>query len=127
MLQLMNTVAQNGFLGAVQSLTGVVEQAVSKNNQRMESVLPDRIRATQIKNAETKHPALSHPAAAPVVSMLKQQIAAKNPHLSPDKVVEHAESYFLNMSEAISGHNTQQVQANKPKDPSEVDWSILGT
>ncbi len=126
MLQLMNKVAQNGFLGAVQSLTGVVEQAVQKNNQRMESALPDRIRKTQISQAQPKHPALSHPAAAPMVEALKTQIATANPHLSPDKVAEMSENYFLSFAGDITNHNQQVQNANKPKPPGEVDWSILG-
>lgn len=126
-MSVLNTVAQNGFLGAVHSLSGVVESSIRKNNERFESALPERIRQTQINQAQPKHPALSHPAAAPMVGALKHQIAATNPHLPPEKVAEMAENYFLSFATDVNSHNQQQQQATKPKDPSEVDWSILGT
>lgn len=126
MLQLMNKVAQNGFLGAVQSLTGVVENAVTRNNERFEKALPDRIRATQINQAQSKHPALSHPAAKPIVEALKLQVAATNPHLTPEQVAAHAENYVISLSKDVNTHDLQLEAANKPKQPGEVDWSILG-
>jgi hypothetical protein len=127
-MAVLNTVAQNGFAAAMQANAGVVETAFSKHTSRFESVLPDRIRETQINQAAPKHPALSHPAAAPMVAAMKSQIAAKNPHLPPDRVADMAENYFLSFAGDISKHNETQSTANKKPAAGEVDWNaVLGS
>ncbi len=121
-MDVLNTVARNGFSGATQALTGMMETALQTNNQRFESALPERIRNTQIGQQAPKHPALNHPAAIPLVNAMKMQIAATNPHLSPEKVVEQAENYVIALSTDVNTHDQQQqVQARQKSNP-EPDW-----
>lgn len=127
LLGLLNSVAQNGFTAALQATTGIVETSFQTNNQRFEQALPDRIRQTQIKQAQSKHPVLSHPAAAPMVAAMKSQIALTNPHLPPDRVAEMAENYFITFAGEINSTNQQQQLANKKPDPTQVDWNALLT
>lgn len=122
-MQVVNQTAQNAFLAATASTANVVEQAVRKNNDRYDSVLPDRVRNVQINQAQMKNPALSHPAAAPLVAAMKAQIAAKNPGLSPDKVAEVAEGYFTHLANDLAGGTPAQVQSrNGPQEP---DYSLF--
>jgi len=111
MSEVMSAAGRNAFVAATASMTRVVEDAINRNNQRNDQTLASRVRDVQINQAPVKHPALAHPAAAPVLAALKQQIAATNPTLSPDKVAEHAENYVIAMSTDVNTHNQQQTQA----------------
>lgn len=124
-MELLNTVAQNGFFTALQANAGVVQSALSTHTSRLDQALPDRIRNIQIGQVGTKHPALSHPAAVPMVAALKSQIAATNPHLSPEKVAEHAENYIIAMATDMNTSTQKEVNAKNPKN--ETDWMALLT
>lgn len=124
-LQLINTVGQQSFAAALQATTGITERSINDNNQRFEQALPDRIRSQQIAQTASKHPALSHPAAAPMVAALKSQIAATNPHLSPEQVASKAEGYVIAMASDINNVNTQQQQEQNRSNVKEVDWTAL--
>jgi hypothetical protein len=127
-MEVLNATAQSAFLQAMQVNAGVVETAIGKNNQRFEQALPDRIRNFQVQNAAPKHPALSHPAAQPMVDALKQNIARTNPHLTPDRVVEMAENYVIAMATDINNVNSANNKKNTPNNgtgSSDVDWMQL--
>jgi hypothetical protein len=122
-MQVLNTVAQNSFHTAVTVTTKAAEEATQRSLQRMEAALPDRIRTQQIRQQQPTNPALSHPAVAPVMEGLKMTIAARNPHLSPERVANMAENYFLTMHRELG--NTEQQQANANKKDTGPDWEQL--
>jgi hypothetical protein len=122
-MQVINQVAQNGFAGAISTVAPMVEQTIRKNNERVESALPERVRNVQISQTGPKNPALSHPAAKPIVDGMKYQIAAKNPHLSPEKVAELAESYFINLSTELQAGSPQNQQQQQKQKAGEADWT----
>lgn len=124
-MEAINTAAQGAFLQAMQVNAGVVENAFSKHTTRMEAALPDRIRNVQIGQAVPTHPALSHPAAAPMVAALKMQIAANNPTLSPDRVASMAENYVIAMASDINAENTRQDTVKANAADKSVDWMAL--
>lgn len=123
-LEVINGVAQQAFLQSTQINAGVIDRAIGTHTQRLESALPDRIRSVQVKQTAPKHPSLSHPAALPVVEGLKMQVAAKNPHMSPEQVAATAENYFLQMAADITNVNQKTQQEAAPV-KSEVNWMEL--
>lgn len=125
LLALINQVGQNAFAAALTANTGIVERSINENNSRFEAALPDRIRNTQIAQTASKHPALSHPAAAPMVAALKTQIANTNPHLTPEQVASKAEGYVIAMASDINNVNTQEEQQRTRSSSKEVDWTAL--
>lgn len=126
-MQVLNAVAQNGFFAAMQANANVVQTAFNKHTERFEAALPDRIRSTQISQTQAKHPALNHPAAAPMVAALKSQIATTNPHLSPDRVSEMAENYVIAMATDINNVNSKTNDKQKSAQKGETDWMGLLT
>lgn len=123
LLQLINASAQNAFIAGSMATGSVVDNAVRTNNDRFNTVLPDRVREVQIRQTAAKHPALNHQSAVPMVEMMKAQVAAKNPTLSPDKVAEIAENYFIAMADGIQQSNQQNQPANR--NGAEPDYSIF--
>lgn len=124
----LNQVAQNGFLAAMQASAGVVETAFSRHSQRIDAALPERIRQTQLRQTATKHPALSHPAAQPMVDSLKFSIAQTNPTLSPDRVTEMAENYVIAMATDINNVNARNDPVRKKQEADDgMDWMAMLT
>jgi hypothetical protein len=126
LVELINLTSQQAFLQAMQVNAGVVENALTKHTARIETALPDRIRNFQIQNTAPKNPVLSHPAVAPVLDGLKRTIASANPHLSPEKVAEHAENYVTAMATDLMGANNP-TGSNKQQSTQETDWNALLT
>lgn len=123
-MEVLNAATRNAFTGATTALSKVVEESIRKNNERYDQALPDRVRSLQINQSQAKHPALNHPAAAPMVNALKHQIATANSHLSPDQVTQMAENYFISLSADISTHDKRTNPATS-KQNAEPDWSSL--
>lgn len=124
-MKVMNSGIRNAFTAAVTTTTKAAESAIRTNQSRFDSTLDKRVRQVQMHNMQPKNPALNHPAAGPMVAAMKQQIADQNPNLSPEKVQEYAENYFvafasdLNAGNPDSGNNGKQKQV----DPNARDWS----
>jgi hypothetical protein len=121
LLDMMNSVGQRAFMAASLATMNVTETAFKKNNERFDQALPDRIRTHQVQNSSPKHSALNHPNAKPMVEALKSQIALANPQLSPERVTDMAENYFVSLAKDISAVDNKQIAANKPS--TEPDYS----
>ncbi len=126
-MQVLNQVVNTTLNHSIAITANMAENAIKTNNERFERALPDRIRTTQIHQSQSKNPALSHPAVAPMVAALKVQIAQQNPHLPPDRVQDMAENYWIEASKAIQGNDPANVQAaqQKTKASEGPDWGNL--
>lgn len=123
-MQVLNLASTNSFQLAIGAASKMVESAISKHTANLEAALPSRIRDTQIRQSSVKNPVLSHPAAAPMVEALKMQIAVKNPQLSPDRVTEMAENYFIAMSKEL-GNNDGTPKSGTGTNGKETNWLDL--
>jgi len=103
LINLMNAVAQKTLATATQIGAATVDQGLQRNNQRLAQALPDRIKQVQVNQQESENPALAHEAAQPMVRMVRNQIAAQNPHLSPDAINKQAEQTLLGFAQAVTG------------------------
>lgn len=125
--QVLNQAIQGSFSMAVQAITGMVENGISRNNERFNSVLEGRFRDFSIDSTESNNPALKHPAAKPVLAAIKKHIAAQDTSLSAADVNKRAEEYFLAMGSAMTSIQTdgQNKDKTKPGSGSDVDWENL--
>lgn len=113
MAEVMNTVTRASFMAATQMLTAVTENAFKTNNKRYDSVLSGKFRDFQIRSTPTENAALKHPAAAPVLAAMREQIARTNPDKQPHEVAKMAEEYFIGMSKAITSLDDTQTRDTK--------------
>lgn len=123
-LALINHTNRQTFQQALAVTSKMAEQAIQTNNQRFEQALPDRIRNVQIRQSSAKNPVLNHPAAAPVLEGIRMSIAQRNPTLSPDRVNDMAENYFMAMHEDMNAANAATAAAAAPK-TSGPNWAEL--
>lgn len=124
-MQVLNTAVQNGFQGAIKVTQQMAEEAIQRNNARVEAALPDRIRTTQIRQHQSSNPVLSHPAVAPIMEGLKATIAQKNPNLSPDRVAGMAEQYFMAMHGELNNVSQANDKQQRDKQNNSPDWENL--
>ena len=122
-MQVLNSVAQNGFSTALAATATMQNQALNTYHTRLDGTLASRVRDVQISQAAPKNPALAHPSAQPVLSAIRQSVAQANPHLSPEKVAETAENYFVAMAADMQAANEKSQP--QTKSAGETDWMAL--
>lgn len=128
LVELINHVGRQSLITAAQLSTATVENATRLNNDRMLSVLPKHVNNIQLSQLPAENPALSHPAAVPMLQVVRQQIKANNPTMTPAEINARAEQYLTNFASAISGGGNagqQGSQQQGSQGQQEQDWSIF--
>lgn len=121
----INTAAREAFSAAAQLSQGVSEHAAREAATRLDGTLDSRIRGHAIRTQNSTNPALSHPAAAPMVNAIKAQIATQNPQLTAAEVQQRAETYFTTFAESISAPQREAQQAADTASKKTGDFSWL--
>lgn len=123
-----NHTSRAAFAAAFQALTGVMEGAIKKNNDRFGSSLEGRFRKFQIGSAQSTNPVLNHPAVQPVLASLREMFAQQNPEMHPTDVAKKAEEWFIASSGALQDLDTEtaKIKENATKGGGEsgdkIDW-----
>jgi hypothetical protein len=123
-MQVLNKVVQNSTAVQAQLSTATVERAIGANNGRVFQALPSKVRDVQLAGLTPENPVLQHPAAQPMLHMMRGQIAANNPGMSAADVNKQAEQFlgaFATQFQAPAQQAAQQAQASR--DPENYDWS----
>ena len=121
----MNQVAQGVYAQSAFATTKIVEQAVNKAREQFQNDIPAHVKRLNVsENLRSENPALSHPAAAPVLGALEQTLTQKHPNASSSEITQLAKQYLTSLGEAFTAPqtaaNAATVEAGKPKD---TDWS----
>lgn len=129
-LGILNTVSRNAFTAALSTTVGMTERGFGSFKERYDNTLDGRFRDYQVNSMVSSNPALKHPAAAPVISGIKQMIASQNPNMAPAEVQSQAEAYFLAMGKAMGslgdGNGTGAQGGDKGgKGAAEPDYSMF--
>lgn len=119
--EVINMASREAFAAAAQLSHGLVEQGVRTGADRINGSMDSRIRNFQLKSQNTSNEALAHPAVAPMLNAVKQQIATSNPNLSPSDVQAQAEQYFTEMAQVLVA--PKQAAADAATKKSEFDFS----
>ncbi len=121
-MQALNQVSQNAFAMSTNMVVNMMENAISKNNERFGSTLPEKFRSFSLANEGPKNPALNHPAAKPMLDAMKSMIAAKNPGMPPAVVASKAEEYFTAFGSMMGAvQDSNKAGSNSPEP--EADWT----
>lgn len=121
MQEALNHTTQAVFAQSTLATTKLVEQAIKKTMDEYESKLPGLVaRHAASDSLRNKNPALSNPAAAPIIAAVQAQLAIKHPNATASQLTEMAESYLSNFAEVVKP--TKEAPKDETK-PGEVDWS----
>lgn len=121
MLSVMQGMAQKGFGDSAFTATKLIEQALAKQQENFMAALPGIIKSqTVTENLRTSNPIFSHPAAAPVLDVFKQQLLVKHPNASAAEIQTMANSFLESFANAANP--PKQTAAQKAASANEVDW-----
>lgn len=98
----------------------MVENAMTKASGAMDKKISSGVKLNQVSSAmQELNPALSHPAAAPMVNALKQQFTAKHPTATPTEITTMISSYLDNFAGIAAGKKDEPVSTA----PAGTDWA----
>lgn len=117
----INVAAREAFAAAAKLSHGLVEHGSRTAAERVEQGLDSKVRNHLIRTQNVDNAILNHPAVAPLVGGVKAQIAASNPQLSAQDVVNKTAEYFQTFAQSFSQSVAPAPAA--PTGPKEVDFS----
>lgn len=102
-MSVMNAVAQKGFGDSALATTQIVEQALARHAAAMEARMPSIIKSQTVsENLSNANPVFKHPAAQPLLDLLKQSISQKNSNASTSEQTQLAQDYLTSLIEAAT-------------------------
>ena len=119
--QAMNKVAQTVYAQNAMATTKIVEQALKQSKDSFMGELPQHIKRQQVSDTlRTENPAFSHPAAAPILGALEQQMAVKYPNATASELASMSRQYLENFSNMMKKPEAASTQSSSN---GEVDWN----
>jgi hypothetical protein len=126
----MNKMNQMSYAYAAMLATKMAEQASSHTLTKVKSLVPDLVRQMRVNEEfSDSHPALNHPATAPMIAALVTQFSAKHPEVSPKEIKKMAADYLVNVGKLFNSNEQSEnlglVDKTNltPRKPAETDWS----
>ena len=118
----LNQVAQTVYAQSAHATSKIVEQAINRSQDAMRNEMPQQIKRLNVSESlRADNPALSHPAAAPILGALEQQITQKFPNASSAEISRMATEYLSSFAGAMQKPQAQnQTQQQNSK---ETDWN----
>jgi hypothetical protein len=102
----------------------LVEGALTQANNSLDSRIESRAKQFQAANSlRESNPALSHPAAAPFITAMENQLAMKHPTATPAELTKLAQEMLSGFANVAAGK--KEPDANVKKAPDDVDWEAF--
>jgi hypothetical protein len=123
--QAMNQVGQGVYAQAAFASTKITEQAIAKAMERFQNEIPAHVKRLNVSESlRSENPALSHPAAAPLLGALEQTLSMKHPNASSSELTQMAKQYLSAFAGAANAPQTAaDAAAASAKDPKATDWA----
>ncbi len=110
MARAVNRSSQNVFAQSAVATSKLIEQALAKQAEKFEAKLPSLIKQQTFSNSlREENPAYSHPAAAPIVSMIEDRLSQKYPNATTAELKTMAQDFFSTTFSAISGADKKKT------------------
>ena len=99
-MQALNSVGQQSYAQSSYATTKMIEAALAKYMEGADARLPSAIKKHQVSDTiRQSNPALSHPAAAPILEALQSQFTVKYPNATVSEINEMASKYLTQFSQ----------------------------
>lgn len=119
-MQVLNIVGQRATATSAQLNAATIEQSHVRNNQRIEQVLPARIKQAQLDQIQPENPALQHAASQPLLQLVRAQVQMKNPGMSAVEINNRAEQVLVEYASQLVA--PQQAAATQAAGGGETNW-----
>lgn len=118
--QALNSVAQTTMTMSTTAAAKMIEQAMTGASGAMDSKIAQQVKLNQVSSQlQETNPALNHPAAAPILEGIKQQLVNKYPTASPSEITKMAGEYLSNFASLAAGKKEETAPAKADDD---IDW-----
>ena len=115
--QALNDVSQRAYAQSSFASTKIVEAALAKFQEGLDSRLPSQIKKHQVSDSLRElNPALTHPAAAPIMEALQSQFSVKYPNATTNELRDMASDYLTKFAGVIT------PPKQEAKTPASEDW-----
>ena len=125
MVQIMNTVGQEAFANAAVAAAKLTEHGLTKAESKFADKLPNFFKQQNVTESLRQEKLLQHPAVAPMVDSVKQQIISKYPDASGEQIKEMVVTYFQNFAKSFvptdESSSQRSIPGNRKQD--NTDWS----
>lgn len=126
--QALNQVAQGVYAQSAFATTKIVEQAVAKARDQFNADIPNHVKKLQVSESlRSENPALSHPAASPILGAIESQLTMKHPQASSAEITKMAKQYLETFASAIGqpARDAADARAAADNKGSSTDWSTF--
>lgn len=124
-MSVINSAVQAAMLQSVRVNNTMLNAAVNQRTQEIMKALPSNVQQALTSNQLRQDlPIFNHPAAAPVLSALEQNLTLNQPGITPAQATQVAKSYLQNFFAEFSGTNPNQQQQTTTT-PAGIDWSKM--
>lgn len=113
----LNDVSQRSYAQSSFASTKIVEAALAKFQEGIDSRLPGQIKKHAVSDSiRENNPALQHPAAAPIMEALQSQLSVKYPNATVNELRDMADDYLSKFADLAV------PQKKGPAVPVSEDW-----
>ncbi len=114
LMEMLNNTARQTMGAATQASAKMIESALTGASGAMDKKINNQVRQNQIaSHLQETNPALTHPAAAPMVAALQAQLAAQFPKASPSEITQKVQDYMGAFAAVASGKPEAEAEAAK--------------
>ena len=124
-MSVINSAVQAAMLQSVRVNNTMLNAAVNQRTQEIMKALPSNVQQALTANQLRQDlPIFNHPAAAPLLAALEQNLTLNQPGITPAQATQVAKSYLQNFFAEFSGTNPNQQQQTTTT-PAGIDWSKM--
>ena len=120
-MQVINAVAQRSLATSTQLNAATLEQATTRNNERVMQALPGRIKQHTLDNLQSENPVLQHPASQPFLQMTRAQLQMKNPNMPAAEINRRAEAALMGFASQLAAPAPSQEEVRASQG---TDWDV---
>lgn len=127
--QAMQEIGSSTFATSMSATSQLIQKALDSQRAEIMADLPEMFKKFSLKDTlRTKHPALSHPAAAPIIEALQNTLASKHPDATAEELRSTAEDFLTSFAAEYGGKKEgedDEVSGKGSKKPKQEDWGAF--
>lgn len=124
-MRVINSVTQNSYAQSALATSKIVEAALAQAQEKFEAKIPSYIKKQNLSNSlREENPALSHPAAAPILTAIESQLTVKYPSATGAEIKKMATDYLTSFATAVTPKKSEETTGGKGG-KTEMDWSTF--
>lgn len=122
---ILNKTSQQVYAQSAFATSEIVKEAIKKSNEQNQATMEAKFKSFNLKEGlNADNPAFSHPAVAPIVKSVQDQLAIKFPNASTEELKNMSLQYVRDMATVLSPQPAKEGQQKKGNSK-ETDWSTF--